>query len=233
MLLFHRGSEIITEEIAGLLLPLFYYWCNNRLCSISVNDFPPFPLFWACCTPYVPSDSPQSMAITACRVPICIFTIVRKIFTVWAVLLVLTNVPVQEQPFRATHHCGNSGKAELHVAVPAMGALVVPNLPALWSVQLSILNCCCFITCVVIKRSELQTENIYTGSVPLYTVRRSLLWNLGKNPQCWKPLGYRFSGPQLLAAYLKALHRNTAAEIHPGLVPLERRNPVTISIRLS
>lgn len=47
----------------------------------------------------------------------------------------LTNVPVQEQLFRATGLCGKAGKAELPVAAPAMGALVVPNLPALWSVQ--------------------------------------------------------------------------------------------------
>lgn len=97
------------------------------------------------------------MAIMACRVPICIFTIVWKILTPWAVLLVLTNVPVQEQLFRATGHWGKAGKAELPVPAPAMGALVAPNLPALSSLQFSILKCCCFFTCVVIKWSEQQT----------------------------------------------------------------------------
>lgn len=93
----------------------------------------------------------------------------------WAVLLVLTNVPVQEQLFRATCHCGKAEKAELHVAAPAVGALVVPNLPALWSMQLSTLKCCYVSTCVVIKWSYHQTLNICSGSVPLYTVRRSVL----------------------------------------------------------
>lgn len=66
------------------------------------------------------------MAILACRAPICIFTIVWKILTIWAVLLVLANAPGLEELFGATCHYG---KAELNVPAPIQGALVAPNLP--------------------------------------------------------------------------------------------------------
>ena len=103
------------------------------------------------------------------------FKAVWKILTTWAVLLVLTNVPVQYQLFRATCHCREVGKAELHVAVPAMGAPAVPNLPALGSMQWTILKCCYFVICMVIRWSYQQTSDVCNGSVPLYTVRRPVL----------------------------------------------------------
>lgn len=55
----------------------------------------------------------------------------------------------------------------------------------------------------------------------------------GKNSRCMEASGLRGLSFRVLAASLRALHRNISVEIHPSQVPPKRGKTVSVSIRLS
>lgn len=197
MLLSHQGNEIITEEIAGLLLPLFYYWCNNRLWFISINDFPPFLP-----AGYTPSFRPQwlhAAPASPVRLSLCTLSVFSQQIGKHKLSSgQLWPTSAQPQLFRKL------GKAELCTQ------------PQCWG------HCCSHISAP--RRAHFEAllfYHLHGHHVVLVAEMWHLLWCLhgqkvsvvkpGISPRCIK-------ASRVWAAW--AWRRNISAAVHPSQVPL-------------